>query len=177
MDRALVQTDTPFAAAAVARTAKRFRTNPMAAIRSYSTGWQTLLLLTDILAFFASFYVAVGLVERTLSWKNYAALISSESPGFDRQAIGTGWDWQESEDARGIGCGRENVAILSGNLDMSGRDKCAGGICNCAGNGRRADLGRGASAREQEREPDDNPQKHGSQKWGKELLHGWRRSA
>jgi len=48
-------------------------------MRSYSPSWQFVLLSTDVVMFFVSFYAAVVLVERTWGWKNYAALITSSA--------------------------------------------------------------------------------------------------
>ena len=46
-----------------------------AALHRYSATSQSLLLVADVLAFFASFYVAMGLVNRTWDLRNFEALI------------------------------------------------------------------------------------------------------
>ncbi|HTX02809.1 MAG TPA: exopolysaccharide biosynthesis polyprenyl glycosylphosphotransferase [Candidatus Acidoferrales bacterium] len=48
-------------------------------VRGYSARWQSLLLFTDTVAFFASFYFAMGLVSRAWDWRNFAALVSGSA--------------------------------------------------------------------------------------------------
>lgn len=48
---------------------------PAGAARGYSTRWQITLLLTDVLAFFASFYAADAIITDSLAWNNYTLLM------------------------------------------------------------------------------------------------------
>lgn len=43
--------------------------------RGYSTRWQVALLLTDVVAFFASFYAADAIITDSLAWNNYTLLM------------------------------------------------------------------------------------------------------
>ena len=48
---------------------------PNGSARGYSTRWQIVLLLADLLAFFASFYAADAIISDSLAWNNYVVLM------------------------------------------------------------------------------------------------------
>jgi exopolysaccharide biosynthesis polyprenyl glycosylphosphotransferase len=50
-------------------------TTAIGSLRGYSTWWQVALLATDVLGFFASFFVADAIISDSLNWNNYVFLM------------------------------------------------------------------------------------------------------